>query len=158
MGIFEDWLVGVRFENMARISDRVRGIHAERGIEDLRPVSARLLVPYLDAATRESDEVLQDMWARLLANASDPNQANPLRRAFIGALEKLEPLDAVLLEMYAEKIAESGVKNLSKPKNWPEHGNDSGFHPNAGIVATSLSQRLGREVRPSEAELSMRHH
>ena len=51
----------------------------------------------LEAASHESDETLQDMWARLLANALDPRTDVSLQRILIDTLREFEPLDALVL-------------------------------------------------------------
>lgn len=58
----------------------------------------------LIGAQEESREELAELWARLLANAMDPNM-NSVRQSFIDAVKRMDPLDAVVLRyIYERKI------------------------------------------------------
>jgi len=46
----------------------------------------------------EQDDDLQDIWARLLANAVDATSEVQPRRAYISIIKDLSPLDALILE------------------------------------------------------------
>jgi hypothetical protein len=52
----------------------------------------------LEAAQQESRTEMQEIWARLLANAMDTDRAADVRPEFVAALQKLQPLDALLLQ------------------------------------------------------------
>ena len=56
----------------------------------------------VEEATLEDDDYLQDLWARLLAAAMDPN-APPVRRALSGILLNLDPLDVKVLAFLASQ-------------------------------------------------------
>ncbi len=69
----------------------------KRGVETAKPIRPRLGKEAFEAASLETDETLQDMWAELLANSMDPNRNVSPRRVFIDTLSKFEPPDAVIL-------------------------------------------------------------
>jgi hypothetical protein len=55
-------------------------------------------------AQEESREELAELWARLLANAMDPNM-NSVRHSFIEAVRKMDTADAKIMHyLYSEKI------------------------------------------------------
>jgi Abortive infection alpha len=84
-----------RVENLKRVRDRVidklKGKKAEAP-----PLSVSL--PLLEAARDESREELQDLWASLLAAASDPARRGQYRTEFVDIVKKMEPIDAAVLE------------------------------------------------------------
>jgi hypothetical protein len=55
-----------------RFTQRFRKFMAERGLEaPSRPIPFSFSVPLIEHASLEADEELQDIWARMLANAAD---------------------------------------------------------------------------------------
>lgn len=92
-----DLLRQYRIRNWHRISQKAFDKLDRRGVEQMEPLSAKVIVPLLEAASEESDETLQDMWANLLANGMDPNRNVSPRRVFIETLSKFEPPDVVIL-------------------------------------------------------------
>jgi Abortive infection alpha len=63
-----------------------------------QPVSPSPAIPLLRAAYDESRPELQELWARLIAAAMDPERAYRVRRSFIEAIQKFDPLDALVLK------------------------------------------------------------
>ena len=55
-----------------------------------------------EAASLETDETLQDMWAELLANAMDPSKDTSLQRVFIETLKQIEPIEARIFQNIAQ--------------------------------------------------------
>ena len=98
-----DLLRQYRIRNWHRVSQKTFDKLGRRGVEQLEPLSAKVIVPLLEAASEESDETLQDMWAELLANAMDPKKDTSLRQIFIEALRQMEPIDALVFRKMAEK-------------------------------------------------------
>ena len=58
-----------RFKQAVRLVEKVKAICEEAGIEP-KAVPLKTLVPILENASLEEDEVLHDHWAALLANAN----------------------------------------------------------------------------------------
>ena len=114
-----DWLHHVRLRNAARLQERTDAILRARGIRETSSISPRLAVPLLFAASDESEDILQDLWARLVANAMDSTHPHPVRRSFITTLQQLEPLDAIVLQDIFEKGG--GVKKFTiEPENYAD--------------------------------------
>jgi hypothetical protein len=100
-----DWLRHRRAENLEEIARKARERLNARGVVDAEPVSLTLALPMLRAASDESRKPLQDLWARLLANARDPSRAGKVRQEFIETVRRLDPLDALVLQrMFAGQI------------------------------------------------------
>jgi hypothetical protein len=87
-----DWLRVRRRENLVRLLERARERLTVRNVEEPHPASLSIALPIVRGAADEDREELVDLWARLLANAMDP-QLNDLRYAFIEAVKKIDPLD-----------------------------------------------------------------
>ena len=114
VGLFGgDLLRQYRIRNWHRISQKTFDKLDQRGVEQLEPLNAKVIVPLLEAASNEGDETLQDMWANLLANAMDPDRDVYLQRVFIDTLKQFEPIDARILSAYLEV----GASNACSPNN-----------------------------------------
>ena len=94
-----DYLHDLRLRNLDRIRRRTDEILRARGVTDPRPIGPKTAIPAFEAASEESDEELQRLWANLLANAMDPNEDVALMNILINTLKKMEPLDALALDM-----------------------------------------------------------
>ena len=86
-----------------RLAQKTKEALNERGVDGpTRPVPANMAFRIVEEATLEDDDYLQDLWARLLAAAMDPN-APPVRRALSGILQNLDPLDVKILSFLASQ-------------------------------------------------------
>src|ERR1700716_4197817 len=72
-------------------------------------VPPRILLPILDASSVENDETLQDLWAGLLASASE--QSDSLSPSFVETLKQLTPAQAQTLNKWFD-FAERRHGNL----------------------------------------------
>ena len=99
IGIFEDKLRYLRWERQIHFMERAKQLMASLG-EDAptKPIPLKLAIPLFQAASLEDDNYLQDMWAKLLVNASTSARGIELRRAYIDILERLSPVEALILE------------------------------------------------------------
>ena len=84
----------------------------KRGVETAKPIRPGPGKEAFEAASLETDETLQDMWAELLANAMDPNKDTSLRRVFIETLKQFEPIEALVLQKIAQSEREAGLDVL----------------------------------------------
>ncbi|MCW0233202.1 MAG: DUF4393 domain-containing protein [Ferrovibrio sp.] len=97
IGLFGDYLRHLRIRNFSRMQQRTEEILAGRPNVEIEAVSPTIAIPLLSAAQDESRPELQELWARLLANAMDKN-APTIRQSYIDALKKFDPADAVVLK------------------------------------------------------------
>jgi hypothetical protein len=63
-----------------------------------KPVEPKVLLPLVQAASLESDPVLAEKWAALLANAADPAKRIAMHPSYADVLRQLSPLDAQVLQ------------------------------------------------------------
>jgi hypothetical protein len=63
-----------------------------------QPVSPSVAIPLIRAAYDEGRPELQELWANLIAAAMDPDRSKRVRRSFVDAVQRLDPLDAAVLK------------------------------------------------------------
>lgn len=97
-----DYFQQLRIRNLDRVRRKTEEILRSRDVSDPEPIGPRLAIPVFEAASDESDETLQDLWARLLANAMDPGRGTDLRRQFIDVLRQFEPFDARFFQLLSD--------------------------------------------------------
>ena len=132
-------------EQHIRIKDALRRrteeIVRERDVPKVIELSPNLAAALIEGAQEEGREELMELWARLLANAMDPN-LNTVRQSFIEAVKKMDPMDAVVLRhIHRLNIATVRGSGLTTKDQ------------NTGIE--NISGDIGR--RYDEVEVSLRH-
>ncbi|CAM3819513.1 Abi-alpha family protein [Flavobacterium gelidilacus] len=76
-GIFTDKIKYWRFKNQVTIIEKARQFLKEKGIDVPKKIPIKDVTTLLEYASFEEDEIMQDSWAKLLANTLDPkNQFN----------------------------------------------------------------------------------
>ena len=99
IGIAGDFIRHKRRMRAVELDREYQQLLRDRGVKEPIEPSPSILIPLLSAAVDEDREVLKALWARLLANACDPNRKDRVRQSFIELLKKFDPLDAVVLEL-----------------------------------------------------------
>ena len=110
---FGDYLKELRTRNLDRLRGKTEDILRQRGIEQPEPIDPKVAIPAFEAASMESNEELQDLWANLLANAMDPTMDVSLRQIFIDTLKQFEPIDALVLNALVKISESSGKRSFS---------------------------------------------
>ena len=105
-----DHLRELRIRNLDKISRKTEDILSERGVEDPEPIGLKALLPALEAASEETDETLQDMWANLLANAMDPSRKVSPRRVFTEKLKEFDPPDVLVFSHMGKLMTSEKAK------------------------------------------------
>lgn len=108
-GMWTDGLVARRQIRQLKLLKKVKGA-VDKAEFDPRAVRDSVAVPLLQAALLEDEETLQDMWANLLANASDPRQLSPVEGLYVGILRELNTRDVKIL---------NGLYNIAKLRAAP---------------------------------------
>jgi hypothetical protein len=93
-----DRVRSARVRNLEEINAKRQKRLDERGVKETVLLPEDIAIPILEAAQGETRDDLQDLWARLLANAMDPARTNDVRPEFIVTTRQLQPIDAVILE------------------------------------------------------------
>jgi hypothetical protein len=90
-----------------RLAKRVDEILKNAGFEP-KAVPLKLLLPSFEQASLEDDDSLQDKWAALLAEASNPDSDASTFSVFAEILRQLSPYDSKFLEHLAHYPPTSG--------------------------------------------------
>lgn len=129
---FSDWARLYRYTNLLKLIDKIEQIHAQRKIQGKTIlVAPKYLVPLLEQASLEDDDLVADMWAGLIANSTDPGRHFELRKLYIDILSKLDPIDARILQFLS----------LQPHHNWPVNYTESG-KMNADRISNELQIEL----------------
>ncbi len=94
----EGWLQQERLRNLAALEAEACRILRAVPPERLTEPSPSLLLPLLQACLDEGRETLREVWAALLANVL-VDGGRRVRRDFFDVARRLEPADAVLLDI-----------------------------------------------------------
>jgi hypothetical protein len=138
-GTFSDWTNYFRYKNMLKLQDKVLSIHRQRHIEGKTiPIPPRYALPLLDSATLEDDDNIQDKWAGLIANSTDPNKNFQFQKIFIQILTSIEPLDAAILD-----LLHSSEKNENQKRNSEDIAKTLDQDKHYVIISVSNLFRLG---------------
>ena len=98
VGIATDQLQYVRHTRRLRLFEKYRILMTKNGIaRPLKEAPPSFLIPLLEHATIETDDDLQDLWAALLANATDADNRVDMRTAFISMLSQMSHFAVTIL-------------------------------------------------------------
>jgi hypothetical protein len=113
-------------------------LHASRHLSGKTvPIPQQFALPLFESASLENEESLQELWAGLIANASDPSRKLNLKKIYIEILRGLDPMDAGVLKL----LSGPDIQNL--------YGEKSGAHLNAEEIA----RLLGADVEDVKTSL-----
>lgn len=97
IGIFHDKLTYFRWENQLRLMKRAQEFSESLGMTGpTRALPINFTVALIQAAS-EADSDMQDQFAALLVHSADAESDVEIRRTYIDTLERLTPLDALVL-------------------------------------------------------------
>lgn len=90
-----------RFKNLVRIMDRVEAIARDRGYtpDQMKALPFGEAVRVIEGASEEDEEDVQELWSRLIANASTPDSGVSARKVYVDLLRSLSPHEAVFLDL-----------------------------------------------------------
>ncbi|MDY6990690.1 MAG: Abi-alpha family protein [Thermodesulfobacteriota bacterium] len=111
-----------RYKNFLNIMDKVLEIHRGRRAEGKPiPITPRFAIPLMWHASLEDEKSVQEMWASLIANATDSDKRLNIKKVFVDILSNLEPIDTLVLRdvyslgnMFRGKGHKRNVHKLSK--------------------------------------------
>ena len=102
-----DTAAAARERRLDKTARKTKKILHDRDVTEQQELPEDIAIPLLEAAQGEPREELQQLWARLLANAMDPDRSRNVRPEFINLVQKLEPIDARMLVSSQE---ETGIE------------------------------------------------
>lgn len=156
-GTFSDWTKYYRYKNLLKLQEKVDSLHSQRGIQgNTVQIMPRHAIPLLQGASEEDDESLQNMWANLIANSTDPVKRLKLKKVFIDILKSLEPLDArVLTHLSAHSIVPWSRDREDRPLYPPDNPPGRTSVPPPRMDLTFLASALS--VSRDELETSLQN-
>ena len=101
------WVVERRVNTLIKVCKKVEEKLNASGLskKQKRYCSLKLGIPWVENASLEEDETLQNLWAVLLVNASNADFKEEIRVAYIDIIKVLSPLDVRIMEfMWPQKL------------------------------------------------------
>ena len=90
-----------KIKNALKIRQKLEALRSVRGITDNEFAEMRIGVPLIERAINEDNELLQDMWAGLLAASMGKAEILHAEKSFVHVVSSLDPDEADLLnDMY----------------------------------------------------------
>lgn len=159
-GAVGDWAKFYRYKNLLRIGDKVEAIHRQRQLDGKTiPISPRYAIPLIEHASVEDDDAIQEKWAALIANATDPGRAINLQKMYIEVLSSLEPLDAKVLDFLGQDGLEEKYPFLvPKSLNADELAEQISSDPEMVRISLQNLYRLGCIIDSWEASIDGLDH
>ncbi len=127
-GIITDKLKYIRWERSLRLVERANDFMEQRKpYLKLRRIPLSVAFPIFEAASLEENDDLQDLWARLLANAADASSGVQVMRSIVSILQDFSPMEAQLLRViYDAPVMKGGIPTKGLPNEYiqPEEEED----------------------------------
>lgn len=146
-----DWTKYYRYKNLLKIHDKIQIIHKKRKTEGKKtPIPTSLAIPMIEAASIEEDETLQDKWAALIANASDPNYQRKIKKVFVATLSSIDQTDAAILDWFGKQrrkseLGYSTIETITEETKVDQKNikiSMSNLH-NLGLIEIGVPSRIG---------------
>jgi hypothetical protein len=103
-----DWLRNKRERNRKKLQEETAEELKRKNVKAPTEPSPSIALPLLAAAQDESREEMVKLWAKLLAAAMNPAKVGHFRRSYIELLQRLEPIDALILKSHL-KVNKQGT-------------------------------------------------
>ena len=116
-----EWIKFWQMKNAAIVGKKAVEILKSRGITNknqLKTITTKFGLLYIEGASVEDQAELQELWAKLLANAFDPHFEEDLRISFMSIIKDLSTTDVLVINLLR-------LKTKIRPKfafgdGWPE--------------------------------------
>jgi len=103
-GAVKDWATYFRYNNLLKIQDKVFKLHDKRRLEGKTIViPPRYAIPLIHNASQEDNDDIQQLWAGLVANSTDPNKKLNVQKIYIEILSSLEPIDVQIMLYFSKQ-------------------------------------------------------
>ncbi len=109
-GMLSDTLKYKRWERQIKLVEKAERLITNKNLSNKSvPISPKLALPIFQNASLENDEILHNLYAKLLVTAIDP-EIQTRRTAYAEIIRQLEPLDVQLLQAM-HVVYEKSVKD-----------------------------------------------
>jgi hypothetical protein len=125
-GILQDRLKFARATRVIRLAERFKlELDAAGRPATMLSLPPNFSLPALEEGAMEEDDELQDLWARLLANACDPATGVSPRRSHITMLKEMTTFDAIVFEAIYSVPPDNGIKKAVLTYELPGRASDA---------------------------------
>lgn len=149
--ILGDKLRVYRIKNLIRTTEKTKRILQEAGLT-ANAVPSRLLLPIIETCAVEDDEDIQELWAGLLASASQ--ESSDLSPSFIETLKQVTPDEAKHWNKIYEKLLELNRREPRNSDSIPYSAFTAAWH--SPPTALETFERLGLIAREYDVKLDSR--
>ena len=136
-----------RWENILPILDRAEHYLKMREVHERKSIPTGFSIRFLDNASLEDNNLVQDLWAKLLANAADPNRHYDISKVHISILSQMEEFDARVLDFLGQagwlQIKAVATTTGNRALDCTEISNRLGLSENTVALAVGNLWRLG---------------
>jgi hypothetical protein len=147
IGMATDTLAVKRFERKVRLVQRAQRFLSDNGVQmPTKAIPLSFSVPLIEHASVEENDDLQDIWARMLANAADAGSQVEMRTAFVNMLSGMTAFDVTILALI-HKIEPTTTSGSVYTGNFPDSDSqkDDGNRP--GFTREDVAVSLGNLAR-----------
>jgi hypothetical protein len=109
-GLIKDNIAYWRFRNQINLSIKAKKFLEDKGISP-KKVLPKTLISILENGSLEEDDYMQNKWASLLANASNPNYKEEIKPSYAEILKELSSTEAKLLDEMFEEFNKKRAEN-----------------------------------------------
>lgn len=106
-----EWIKLWQMTNAVSVGQKAVKILKKRGItnkEQLRDITTKFGILYVEGASVEDEPELQELWAKLLVNALDPHFEGDIRVSFMSIIKDLTSLDIKILDIMNSEFLKYG--------------------------------------------------
>ena len=158
-GALTDKIKFWRFKNQVDTLIKARAFLKERGITLEKKIPIKDLTTLLEHASFEDNEVMQDRWATLLANALDPNNQFDICSIFSQILNQISSHEVLLLDhMFTRSFLHSDRHRPFIEKNDLIHQNFTSYDITLLIFDNLIRLRLIEEEVIQPKRISQEEH
>jgi hypothetical protein len=111
-----------RFKNLARIIEEAQAIADKRQLspENIKALPFADSIRVVEAASQEEDETVRALWARLIANATDPAGPGVISKVHVDILKSLSAPEACLLELLSRFPDDNRPRTFTENQAWEQ--------------------------------------
>ncbi|GAA0714981.1 hypothetical protein GCM10009430_08830 [Aquimarina litoralis] len=148
-GIFTDKVKYWRFKNQVNIITKARGFLKSKGIEIPKKIPIKDVSTLLEFASFEEEEIMQDGWAKLLANTMNPNNRFDACHLFSQVLNQISVNEFYILTyLNSRSFILTSNERPYLEKNDLIRNSHSDYHTGILLIDNLLRLRLIEEEPP----------
>jgi hypothetical protein len=107
-----------RYRNLLLLADKVEALQKSRNTVagTMRALPFGDAYKVIEAASEEEDESVQDLWANLIANASEPGSNISIKKVHIDLLKSISGVEVAVLKLVAKREGHFSMEGAAKTR------------------------------------------